>query len=39
MLLRKELESLELTYPNETTTLTSATETSATPAVTKVFSF
>lgn len=37
MLLRKELESLELTYPDETSPVLSSTETNSTLASTKVF--
>lgn len=39
MLLRKELESLELTYPNEATTVSNTAETTTVPALTKVFHF
>lgn len=39
MLLRKELESLELTYPNEMTTVSNRAETTTVPALTKVFQF
>ena len=38
MLLRKELESLELTYPDEYSTVSDTTETSAVSTSVKVFS-
>lgn len=37
MLLRKELESLELTHPNESSTLTNTSETATTFGLSKVF--
>lgn len=38
MLLRKELESLELTYPDEYSTVSNTTETSAVSTTAKVYS-
>lgn len=39
MLLRKELESLELTYPDEYSTVSNITETSAVSTPAKVITF